>query len=243
MVEIAQNLFTTKRGSVLLGTAAAVLAGIVLLAYLHSYRNSVNSGATPASVLVAKNLIQKGTPGDIIGQSSQFQVASVPKGQLQLGALTDPAALAGRVAVTDIYPGQQLTANYFAYAAPGALQTKITGSDRAISVSMDTEHGMVGQIAAGDHIDIYVGLNRLGVGGSQPIIKLLMEDITVLRAPIGGTTAIYTLRATGRQAAVLAYASDNGKLWFVLRPPSGARTVNPGFISAQSLLLGLKPVR
>jgi hypothetical protein len=51
------------------------------------------------------------------------------------------------------------------------------------------------------------------------------------------------LRASGRQAAVLAYASDNGKLWFVLRPPSGARTVNPGFISAQSLLLGLKPVR
>jgi pilus assembly protein CpaB len=244
VVEIAQNLFTTKRGSVLLGTVAAVLAGIVLLVYLHSYRNSVNSGATPASVLVAKNLIQKGTPGDIIGQSSQFQVASVPKGQLQLGALTDPAALSGRVAVTDIYPGQQLTANYFAYAAPDALQTKISGSDRAMSVSIDSEHGMVGQIAAGDHIDIYVGLNRLGLGGSQPIIKLLMEDITVLRAPIGGgTTAIYTLRASGRQAAVLAYASDNGKLWFVLRPPSGARTVNPGFISAQSLLLGLKPVR
>ncbi len=78
-------------------------------------------------MLVAKNLIQKGTPGDIIGTSDQFQVASVPKGQLQIGALTDPAALAGRVAVTDIYPGQQLTAGYFAYAPPGTLQTKITG--------------------------------------------------------------------------------------------------------------------
>ena len=43
------------------------------------------------------------------------------------------AALAGRVAVTDIYPGQQLTATYFAYAAPGTLQTKITGTDRAVS--------------------------------------------------------------------------------------------------------------
>jgi pilus assembly protein CpaB len=236
-------MFTTRRGSLLVGAAAAVLAGIILLAYLHSYRNSVNSASAPASVLIAKNLIQKGTPGDIIGTSNQFQVASVPKGQLQVGALTDPAALSGRVAVTDIYPGQQLTAGYFAYAPPGTLQTKISGSDRAISVQIDAEHGMVGQIGAGDHIDIFVGVNRLTSGGTQPIIKLLMTDITVIRAPVGTGTGLYTLRATGRQAAVLAYASDNGRLWFVLRPASGAKTVNPGFISAQSLLLGLKPVR
>ena len=243
MVEIAQNMFTTRRGSLFVGAAAAVLAGIILLAYLHQYRNSVNSASAPVSVLVAKNLIQKGTPGDIIGTSSQFQVASVPKGQLQVGALSDPAALSGRVAVTDIYPGQQLTAAYFAFAPPGTLQTKISGSDRAISIQIDAEHGMAGQIGAGDHIDIFVGVNRLGSGGSQPIIKLLMDDITVLRAPLGTGAGLYTLRATGRQAAVLAYASDNGKLWFVLRPASGAKTVNPGFISAQSLLLGLKPVR
>jgi len=112
VVEIAQNLFTTRRGSLVVGAAAAVLAGIVLLAYLHSYRNSVSSSSAPASVLVARNLIPKGTPGNIIGSTDQFQVASVPKGQLQTGALTDPAALSGRVAVTDIYPGQQLTAGY-----------------------------------------------------------------------------------------------------------------------------------
>jgi Flp pilus assembly protein CpaB len=243
VVEIAQNLFTTRRGSLLVGAAAAVVAGIILLVYLHAYRSSLNSSSTPASVLVAKNLIPKGTPGNIIGTSNQFQVASVPKGQLQTGALTDPAALSGRVAVTDIYPGQQLTAAYFAYAAPGTLQTKITGSDRAISLSIDSEHGMVGQIAAGDHIDIYVGVNRIGPSGSQPVIKLLMADVTVLRAPLTGGSGIYTLRASSRQAAALAFAADNGRLWFVLRPPSGAKTVNPGVVSLQTLLLGLKPVQ
>jgi pilus assembly protein CpaB len=210
---------------------------------LHQYRNSVNSASAPVSVLVAKNLIQKGTPGNIIGTTSQFQVASVPKGQLQVGALSDPAALAGRVAVTDIYPGQQLTAAYFAYAPPGTLQTKIAGADRAITLSIDAEHGMIGQIGDGDHIDIYVGLNRIGRGGSQPVIKLLMADVTVLRAPITGGSGLYTLRADTRQAAVLAYAADNGTMWFVLRPASGAKTVNPGFVNAQTLLLGLKPVR
>ena len=235
MVEIAQNLFTTRRGSLLVGAAAAVLAGLILFVYLHSYRNSLNSTAAPASVLVAKNLIQKGTPGDIIGTSDQFQVASVPKGQLQVGALTDPAALSGRVAATDIYPGQQLTETSFAYAAPGTLQTKITGTDRAIALSIDAEHGMIGQIGAGDHVDIFMGFALQGAGGTQPVIKLLMADVLVLRAPLAGNGQV-TLRAPMRQAAQLAYAADNGHLWFVLRPASGAKTVNPGIVNAQTLL-------
>ena len=241
MVEIAQNLFTTRRGSLLVGAAAAVLAGLILIVYLHSYRNSVNSSAAPATVLVAKNLIQKGTPGNIIGTSDQFQVASVPKGQLQIGALTDPSALAGRVAVTDIFPGQQLTANYFAYATPGTLQTKLTGSDRAIAISIDAQHGMVGQISAGDHIDIFMGFVLQGAGGAQPIIKLLMADVLVLKAPLAGGTGLITLRAPEQRAGQLAYAADNGHPWFVLRPASGAKTVNPGIINAQTLL-SAKPV-
>lgn len=241
MVEIAQNLFTTRRGSLLVGAAAAVLAGIVLLVYLHSYRNSINSSAEPASVLVAKSLIQKGTPGNIIGTSDLFQVASVPRKQLQVGALTDPAALASRVAVADIYPGQQFTEASFAYAPFGTLQTKLTGPDRAISISTDAQHGMLGQIGAGDHVDIFIGVNIKSISGSQPVIKLLMADVLVLKAPVGATGQL-TLRVPLRQAAELAYAADNGRLWFVLRPASGAKTPNPGLINAQSLLTA-KPVR
>jgi Flp pilus assembly protein CpaB len=244
VVEIAQNLFTTRRGSLIVGAAAAIVAGVILLVYLHAYRNSLNSSASNVSVLVAKNLIPKGTPGDIVASGDQFQVAELPKGQLQAGALTDPAALSGRIAVADIYPNQQLTANYFAYATPGSLQTKITGEDRAISVSMDSTHGMVGQIGAGDHIDIYVGVNRIGPSGAQPVIKLMMSDVTVLKAPLAGGSGIYTLlAASSKQAATLAFAADNGRLWFVLRPASGAKTVNPGFVSLQTLLAGIKPVR
>src|SRR6266568_381364 len=142
MVEIAQNLFSTRRGSILVGVGAAVLAAIIVFVYLHNYRSSLNSAAAPASVLVAKNLIQKGTPGDIVGQTLQFQVASIPRRQLQVGALTDPATLKGRIAATDIYPGQQLTAADFVLAAPGTLQNQITASDRAINVSLDQVHGM-----------------------------------------------------------------------------------------------------
>ena len=243
MVEIAQNLFSTRRGSLIVGGVAAFLAGLVLLVYLHNYRNSVKSSTSTAPVLVAKNLIPKGTSGDLIASTDQFQVSSIPKSEFKTGAITDPGILTGRVALTDIYPRQQLTAADFSATPVDTLGQHITGDERAIAIPMDASHGMVGQIGANDHIDIYVGINRIGPSGSQAVIKLLMADVTVLRAPLGGGGGIYTLKASTHQAAVLAYAADNGRLWFVLRPPSGARTVIPGYVSMQTLLLGLKPVR
>jgi Flp pilus assembly protein CpaB len=242
MVEIAQNLFGTRRGSIYVGAAAAVIAGLVLVIYLQQYRKSVNSASAAAPVLVASQLIPKGTPGDLVGSNNQFQVGSVPKAQLAVGALTDPAALTGRIAVRDIYAGQQLTAADFLYSAPDALQNKITGTDRAINISIDAQHGMIGLIGPGDRIDIFVGLNKLGSQGGEPMIKLLLSNVLVLRAPLAGG-GMYTLRVPQLQAAWLAYAADAGRLWFVLRPASGAKVQIPGYITARTLILGYKAVR
>ena len=43
----AGRIFKTRGGAVLIGGAAAVLAAILLVVYLHSYRSSVNSGTRP----------------------------------------------------------------------------------------------------------------------------------------------------------------------------------------------------
>jgi pilus assembly protein CpaB len=240
MVEIAQNLFSSRRRSLIAGGVAAGLAVIVLVVYLHNYRNSVNSAVATGPVLVAKQLIPKGTSGDTIAATSQYQVAQLPKSEFKNGAITDPGILTGRVALTDIYPRQQLTAAEFSLPGVDTLGQHITGQERAISVSLDAVHGLAGQIANGDHIDIYVGLPAQGALGGA--IKLLIADMTVLRAPYSPSGGIFTLKATTKQAAVLAWAQDNAKMWFVLRPPSGAKTVVPGWITERTLLLGLKPV-
>ena len=80
---------------------------------------------------------------------------------------------------------------------------------RAITVSLDAVHGLAGQIADGDHVDVYVGLNRTG---AEPVIKLLIADMTVLRAPISAGGGVFTLKASTKQTAVLAWAMDNGKI-------------------------------
>jgi Flp pilus assembly protein CpaB len=241
-MEWVDNAISTRRGTLLVGGGAALLAAIVLIAYLKNYRSSVDASNATVSVLVARNLIQKGAPGNIVASTREFQVRAIRQKHLEAGAITDPGALREVVAAHDIYPGEQLTAVDFVAAAPGALQTNLSGDERAIAIPIDAAHGLSGQISPDDHVDVYVGINQSGAGGARPVIKLMLEDALVLRTPSSGAPAgSVVLRASAVQAAALAFASDNGKIWLVLRPASGAKAQRVPLIDT-SALLGLRPV-
>ncbi len=144
---MSSKLFTTRQGTVLLGVIAAVIAAIALIVYLNHYRNSVNAERT-VSVLVAQRLIQKGTPGDVIRTTAGlYRSTGIPKGQVETGAIVSPATLAGKVALTDISPGQQLTAADFG-PATGSVATKLDRNQRAVVVSLGSPQQVGGQIAA-----------------------------------------------------------------------------------------------
>src|SRR5205085_3164663 len=242
-MEFTDNVLSSRRGTLLVGAGAALIAAIILVVYLKHYRSSVASSNATMSVLVAQNLIQKATPGDIVATGQGFQVRDIQKDQVEVNAISDPGLLRGVAAAHDIFPGQQLQATDFIPLAPGALQGQLYGRLRAISIPIDSAHGMTGQIGAGDHIDIYVGMNVAGAGGAVPAVKLLMQNALILRtADSGATPGTVVIRGTSRQTADLAYAADNGKLWFVLRPATGATTQHLGLVTAGSLL-GSTPVK
>ncbi len=222
----------SSRGMTLaLGIGAAALAAILLVVYINRYRSSVNSENAATPVLVAKNLIPQGTSGQIIAQKGLFQVASLPKSDLKVGALSDPAYLNGRVAASDIFPGQQITTSDMSVTTTEAVPTKLTGTERALAVPIDAARGLVGYTQDGDHVDIYVALN----GDNGAVLTLLAPDIEILRAPAtGGTT--YVLKAPAPLAERLAFASDNGTLWFLARPLVGAKKTPPLTITMDTLL-------
>jgi Flp pilus assembly protein CpaB len=256
-----QKLLATRGGTAAVAGAAALLAFVVFLLFMNQYRSSVDDSSEPVGVLIAKSLIPKGMSGDLIGTQELFQPTTAPKSEVKDGALTDPATLRGRVVVDDIYPGQQLTTGDFSTTTTDAIATKITADQRAVSIPLDEAHGLIGVVRAGDHVDILGGFNvvrvdRRGVpiqqgGAARPVMKLLMENVLVLDVPAeaggglgGGSSnqANVVLRLSDEQAAQLAFASDNGKIWFSLRPQSGASTPAPSFVTLETLLLGVKPV-
>jgi Flp pilus assembly protein CpaB len=250
-VQVMQKMLSTRGGTIALGGIAALMAAFVLLLYLNQYRSSVSADAEPVPVLVAKTLIEKGMPGDVVGVKRLFESDATPKEQVRDGAITDPSTLRGRVAVEDIYPGQQLTVTDFA-GTTDAIGAKLVGKSRAISVPLDSARGMIGQVEPGDRVDVIAGFNVVGGGVSQgrPVTKVIMQNALVLDAPsdagagVGATnqTANVVLRVNRNQATELAWAVDNGKVWLVLRPHAGAPVTRPGITTAESLLVGVPPV-
>jgi Flp pilus assembly protein CpaB len=224
---MSSKLFTTRQGTVLLGVIAAVIAAIALIVYLENYRNSVTK--PPVTVLVAQRLIQQGTPGDVIKTSPTFYKAvSLPRGQVETGAILSPATLANQVALSDISPNQQLTAADFGPCS--GTQCALGKNERAVVVSLGSPQAGGGQIGAGSHVDVWTVLTGQGANGvTRPTVKLLYQNMTVLNAAADGGNV--TFEATPTQAGTLIYAATNAQIWLTLRPTIGT-TPKPPVISS-----------
>jgi Flp pilus assembly protein CpaB len=231
------RLLKTRQGTIVVGVGAAVLAAVLLLVYLSHYRSSVRGSTEPMTVLVAKRLIPKGTSGTSLATKNLFVVTTIPKGQLKLGAITDPAVLRSTIAVADIYPRQQLTTADFAAASVGALAAQLTGRWRAVALPpLDAAHGLTPDVQAGDRLDVYGQLNDK--------VGLLMSNVLVLASPTqatAGSTApasgTYILRVPTAKAPRFAFMGQNGTFWLVLRPGHGAGTTQPTFVTADNTFL------
>jgi Flp pilus assembly protein CpaB len=231
---MSSKLFTTRQGTVLLGVIAAVIAAIALLVYLNHYRNS-HQGNAAISVLVVQRLIQKGTPGDVIRRTSGlYRSTPIAKSEVESQAILNPATLAGKVALVDISPGQQLTAADFG-PATGSVANELNRNDRGIVVPLGAPQEVGGQIAPGSHVDVWVTSSAQSSSGvTRPIAKLLFQDMYVL----GVTGGNVTLRATPTQSGQLIFASTNDNLWLVLRPTLGTVSKKPPVISSRQVTGG-----
>lgn len=249
-IELGKAL-STRNGTLAVSAIAALLAGALLLVFLNQYRESTSDDGVSVSVLVAKRLIERGSSADVLADEGVFHRTRVRRDELKQGAIVDPSTLEGKIALGDVYPGEQITAADFTAVAPRAVH-KLSGYARAIAIPTDAVHGNTAELRAGDRVDVLGAFDSSEGqpgGGSKPIIKVLMRDVLVLRAPIGGSGAEgssggnIVLKARDNKAAELAYAADNGELWLLLRPQAGATDSEIPQVTLQTLLLGTKPIQ
>jgi Flp pilus assembly protein CpaB len=230
------KMTSSRSGGVLLGIGVAVLAAILLAVYVTRYRDSVNRGAATVSVLQARNLIPKGTAGTQIAKTAQYQIATVAKDELKTGAISDPALLAGRVTIADIYPGQQLTLGDFSEGATAALNTQIIGPQRAVTLTIDATRGSLANVVSGDRIDIYQQLS----GPKGTIVKLFRPNVLVMQAPgAGGGNVV--LEVASKDVPDFLFAWSNTTLAFVVRPATRATPTVPSVADFKSMLTFSKP--
>ena len=245
---LTERLTGTREGAIALGIGAALLAAILLAIYLVGYRDSVSANTTPTPVLVAKQLIARGTPGAVIGAKQLYESTTVPADSVESGAISDPAVLNGRVTAVDVYPGQQLTdADFTAGGSATGVTAVLVGNQRAVSISIDSLAGSLQSLQTGDHVDIYQEL----AGANGTIVKLFRQNVEVLQAPGGATTTtnpdgtttttanpagVVVLEIPARDSADLIFASQHTKLSFALRPANGGTPTPPRTADRESML-------
>jgi Flp pilus assembly protein CpaB len=235
------NTFSTKvsgrvssRGwAIALGLGAIVLATILLIVYLDRYRARVGGASAPTPVLIAKQTIPAGTPGTIVANNGMYTPTTLPKKEVEEGAIADPSFLTGRAAAIEILPGEQLTALDFAASTTTTVDSQITGVQRALSVSIDAVHGSLSQLKSGDHIDIYIRIDDPVT--NEPQIRLFRDNVKVLAVP-GPEGGNLILQTTTADAPKFAYVADHTGMWFVLRPAAGAKKTVPAVGNADNIV-------
>jgi pilus assembly protein CpaB len=253
-MKVTRKILSTREGSLAFAVLAALLAAGALMAFMSSYKRSLDASAEPVTVLVAKEGMPKGSSGDLIAEKGLFQATALKREQVKEGALTDPASLRGQVAKHPIVRGQQLTTGDFGKPTDPVL-SKLSANDRALSVSFDLAHGLIGQVQAGDHVDVMATFMVKPDGAAQPrpITRALMQDVEVLSAPppdekaptgAGAASQVHNvvLRVKENDALHLAFASDNGKVWIALRPQAGAEQGELSLTNLDRIVTGLDPI-
>src|SRR4029453_17250871 len=100
---------------------------------------------------------------------------TLPRKEVEVGAVSDPSYLAGRAAAVDIFPGQQITATDFAASDTTSVDSQITGTQRAFSMNIDQVHGVLSQVQVGDSVDVYTSVSG--------VVKLFAPNVKVLTIP------------------------------------------------------------
>jgi len=253
-MQVTRKLLATREGTLGFAVLAGVLAVVLLLMFMRTYKRTVDDGAEPVTVLVARSSLPKGVAGDVVAEKGMFQATGLKRDQVKDGAITDPSSLRGQVAVHGIVRGQQLTEADFGKPTNHVL-SRIGADQRAMSVGLDAAHGMIGQVRTGDRVDVFAAFDVQpeGSGGrARPVLRVLLQNVEVLDAPPepkqgqGFTSQSQAqnivLRVPEKEAPNVAYSAENGKLWITLRPAAGAKQSTPSLVTLDRLLLGMDPI-
>jgi Flp pilus assembly protein CpaB len=177
-------------------------------------------------------LIPRGTAaGEVITQK-MFKPSAIAEQNVRPGAVMQASQIVGKVAVRDVLPGQQITVADFA-ADADLIRSRLSKRERAIQIPVDKVHGLLTTVRPGDRVDILAAFNadNAATGSGTPTVEPLARDIRIMQN-VGDSVILET---SDQQAAKLAFAADNAKLWFLLRPPIGATDSKPTSVSQDSL--------
>lgn len=205
---------------------AAVLVAALGTSLVYLYVNKADDRAIadqkPVTVLVAKSSIAAGTRVSDAASAGAFQSKELPQSAVPPGALSSIDPIKDQVALTTIFPGQQLLAGMFGATAAATGSIAIPPGQIAASFSFGDPQRVAGFVQPGSTIAVFV---TSALGGTTQSTRILLPKVTVIA--VGPSTitppadasqanpealprALLTLALTQRQAEKLIFATTGG---------------------------------
>jgi Flp pilus assembly protein CpaB len=235
-------LSMTRLRNLLVPVGLAVLAAVLVGAYIVTYRNSVNSGAGLVKVLVATRDIPAGTTGSAVASGGYLKGETIPRRAVVPGSVVSGAPLTQLVATAPIQKGEQVTLRQFGPITQAGVLAKFSGRERAVAVSGDPTQLLAGTVSEGDRVDVVADVHYTSGGISRASSRVILQNLLVLTAPDGGASASSgektsaTLVMTDRQAQTMSWASQNSQWFLALRPTAHPRSSAPGLETLKTVL-------
>ncbi len=218
-----------RKALLIVAAVVAALGTLLVFLYVRGADTRADERYGAVQVLRVVKQIPAGETVEAAQAAGKIETSSVAQKDLLPDALTGTESVAGKVAVTAIYPGEQLISSKF--GATGATSgLTIPKGKLAISINLSDPARVAGFVNPGDKVAIFMN----GNGGGGAFTRLLLPNVQVIGA---GTTTMVASTTTGAdgaqtvdqlpktlltvalnqaEAEKVLYASSNGELSFGL---------------------------
>ncbi len=242
------------RRTVLLIVAA--LIALIGTSMVFFYARGADSRATaaqqPVQVLKAVAKIDVGETLQDAESKGKLQLGNVPRQQVLPGAVNSITGLNNKVALSAVYPNEQIISAKFGSAGDEETLT-IPDGNIAISVNLSDTGRVAGFVTPGSSVAIFTNTTPAGgTGKGGDATRLLLPKVQVIA--VGTTTVVsqtttsaagaqtteqlpktlFTLSVSQDQAERVMYAASHGELTFALLNKTSKVSTGPG-VTAKTL--------
>jgi pilus assembly protein CpaB len=231
--------------------AAAIVAALgtaLVFLYVQGANNRAEQRFDTVEVLRAVAVIEPGEKIDEAAANGKLALQPVAQQDLLAGAVSSTESLAGLVATTRIYVGEQIIPDKFGGEAEADSALQIPRGQLAISVNLTDPARVAGFVNPGSEVAVF--LNGTAATTGQPFTRVLLPRVTVLG--VGSTTptttttttedgeqtteqlprTLLTLALDQKDAQKVLFASGNGELAFGLLTGNSTVKPDPGVTAA-----------
>jgi pilus assembly protein CpaB len=218
----------------------AALGTSLVFVYVQKADDRAIADQQPVKVLVAKLSIAPGTRVVDAANAGSFETKDLPQSAVAPGALSTTDPISDMVALTTIFPGQQLLSGMFGATAGSVSSIAIPPGQIAASFSFGDPQRVAGFVQPGSQVVVFLTSSLTGTAQST---RVLLPKVTVIA--VGPTTitppsdpslanpetlprAMLTLALTQRQAEKLIFAQGNGTLYLGLLNDKSRISPNAG---------------